>query len=1285
VESYVTTAQPGLPQTEAQYEEYLGGLLSHGAKVVNVYGWNIPLAAKSPYAVKSSSVIPVAKRWLAGAHLPDTWEQSGQAVSLRAKMAQFQKAIHEVASHGGNPVPVVESVTKELEPLLRAGKFAEAEAVLDRLLEQLKPDGKNTESPTAPTETVQQRVAAKVERVTQGVRQWTASGRDPLGIGRTMDEKVKPLLKTGKFSEAEMELDRVLEQLQQSTPMPAAKESLHNLIVRNGMDSANDAHDIEYLVFMPPLPGAGPTPDLFSRSIQAFAAKLGTTGDGKTRQLGFGFGFPFFVSNESEIRKAIKQGFDFAKQTNVAVHFPVDDHTKWGGRPDLWNWYDPAAKGYNPDNKQNVEWYDWEGTPSKRRYLSPVGTPQQSPHMCYNSPAILKEIRRIMTQVVGPAFREEIDKLKQEHKEYLFAGITVGAEAGFDDYSVVPTVSQILPQLRTNDPMRLQMLKMLMAAAQLMEEDKAPHSRVGYCSLTNAGYSKTNPPADINAALAAINQQFIEFWDKQFSDAGIPCSRIYTHVAACVRQDDSNNAPIGIVFNPYARPGWTTYPQGVLKNGFQPLYDELAKHGNPTWGGVEANAFGNPNAPVRASWEQYLAWHYNHGAKLVSINIGAADQWVMSYLGKGAFGGEAMAAYKKFLNGETLIEAKETSNLMERLPPKIQKIQRELPAWTQKTGNTEAAALMKQLHEQMKAENFEEVEKIADSILKVIGASAPAAAQGGESAPQQIPPANSSLDALTKRLTAKVERVYAGVHEWAAGGRDPSAIAKTMQEKVKPLLHAGKFIEAEPELDHVLEQLKRGEKSTESPTATPASSKASATSDKPKYLIFWSEPEKAGELLQQIGMKGDDKTRLLGLGLPNATFELGGLLPSRIRSAFAAAREHKMAVMVHFDFHLHWKHRPDLWNWFDPAKPGYNPDNKYNVEWHGWDGPPNKTSYLNHGELERMPPSSCLTSKKVRAEITRIVSKVIAPVLREEVAKLKAEGKERLFAGVLVGLEPSIDNYSNPAPEQAKMMKEDGVTPGPLGYRALLDRGFSADKPPQDFHKALADIVQETVAFWCEQFVDAGIPVEKLYPHVAAPAPDDDRNAPIWTAFNKYSRPGWTTYPVWVLGKGFKPIYDELEKHGSPIWAGVEANAGFAGSVVDWETYLAWHYNHGCVLVGINTGGTGKEHPKQLRETAFSEEAVAAYRKFLAGQPLLEKPVSLDDPQLRIQMKMKRVRDGVERWLHSGKDPSAVARLMEGAKPLASAGKLQDLEKLVDHALEMLHETEKVPDVYRKE
>jgi hypothetical protein len=81
----------------------------------------------------------------------------------------------------------------------------------------------------------------------------------------------------------------------------------------------------------------------------------------------------------------------------------------------------------------------------------------------------------------------------------------------------------------------------------------------------------------------------------------------------------------------------------------------------------------------------------------------------------------------------------------------------------------------------------------------------------------------------------------------------------------------------------------------------------------------------------------------------------------------------------------------------------------------------------------------------------------------------------------------------------------------------------------------------------------------------------------------------------------------------------------------------------------------------------------------------VEKAVFVDNPQLRIQVKMKRVRDGIQRWHSSGKDPSAVGKLMEGAQPPANGGKLNELEKLVDQALEMLGESEKVPDVHRQE
>ena len=111
----------------------------------------------------------------------------------------------------------------------------------------------------------------------------------------------------------------------------------------------------------------------------------------------------------------------------------------------------------------------------------------------------------------------------------------------------------------------------------------------------------------------------------------------------------------------------------------------------------------------------------------------------------------------------------------------------------------------------------------------------------------------------------------------------------------------------------------------------------------------------------------------------------------------------------------------------------------------------------------------------------------------------------------------------------------------------------------------------------------------------------------------------------------------------------------------------------------------GKDLPKRLWDGAFGKEAIAAYHKFLTGQPLVEKPVSMDNPQFRIQAKIKRVRDGIQRWHRSGKDPSAVGKLMQGAQPLANGGKLDELEKLVDQALEMLGETEKAPDVYRQE
>ena len=87
-------------------------------------------------------------------------------------------------------------------------------------------------------------------------------------------------------------------------------------------------------------------------------------------------------------------------------------------------------------------------------------------------------------------------------------------------------------------------------------------------------------------------------------------------------------------------------------------------------------------------------------------------------------GEEALRAYRKFLRGQRLVEVvSPASSYLERLPAKIHRIQRELPAWAQKTGNqAKATALSQRLDAALKAKDFTKAEKIADEILELLPA-----------------------------------------------------------------------------------------------------------------------------------------------------------------------------------------------------------------------------------------------------------------------------------------------------------------------------------------------------------------------------------------------------------------------------------------------------------------------------------------------------------------------------------------------------------------------------------
>jgi Tol biopolymer transport system component len=121
------------------------------------------------------------------------------------------------------------------------------------------------------------------------------------------------------------------------------------------------------------------------------------------------------------------------------------------------------------------------------------------------------------------------------------------------------------------------------------------------------------------------------------------------------------------------------------------------------------------------------------------------------------------------------------------------------------------------------------------------------------------------VESAHQRVAAKIKRVQERAHQWEAGGRDTSAIARRMEEKVKPLLEAGQFGEAEAELDSVLESLNNDAKSTETSTRPANAPRAipSAPASAPSREIIVSYADETNKLqLYRMNEDGSARRRI---------------------------------------------------------------------------------------------------------------------------------------------------------------------------------------------------------------------------------------------------------------------------------------------------------------------------------------------------------------------------------------------------------------------------------------
>jgi len=319
------------------------------------------------------------------------------------------------------------------------------------------------------------------------------------------------------------------------------------------------------------------------------------------------------------------------------------------------------------------------------------------------------------------------------------------------------------------------------------------------------------------------------------------------------------------------------------------------------------------------------------------------------------------------------------------------------------------------------------------------------------------------------------------------------------------------------------------------------------------------------------------------------------------------ALETDMPVLVELDGELVWHDRPDLWNWWDPSRPGYDPANAENVEWTGW-GPEHaiKVCWRNWGCQHRVLPAPNLMSPRYRQAVREGQRQLVDITLAWW--KDLPPSKKHLFIGIKVGHESSIGvnawHYPDGNDLWGRPESEDpvsGLKPEEVPARGVVQTGYAAVKAAGIRSEGaiteadIAEVVRRHLRDLCSEAAGAGVPRQKLFTHGAA---WKEEELLYGAAVNEFSCPGWSFYKHAGDPRKDKGAQRELKRSDAPYWGAVEWLYQGPREVGPWRQALTNTLADGrCRLLSIyNWEG--------IRE---SKNVLEAIRQVVAGSVVAEK------------------------------------------------------------------------------
>ncbi len=262
---------------------------------------------------------------------------------------------------------------------------------------------------------------------------------------------------------------------------------------------------------------------------------------GKSVAIGTGILIYCFERSSATLEEELRKHLELSEELEVPVLVELDAITFMTARPDLWNWWDPSQPGYNPDNKNNVEWTSWSSDDAvKIGWLNWGQQIRLNPMPNLMSPVYRQAVNDEMTHLIT-IVAEWYQNLSSD-KKYLFGGIKVTGEMaiGVNNW-YYPNGNSYIDQDTANDPQ---------TGINIYDTPGRGVQTIGYAALKTGGIkSSGNITGDDIAELARLHSEFVS---KLCVDLGIPRDHIFSH-AGGVEKD------LEACINQYACPSWSFY------------------------------------------------------------------------------------------------------------------------------------------------------------------------------------------------------------------------------------------------------------------------------------------------------------------------------------------------------------------------------------------------------------------------------------------------------------------------------------------------------------------------------------------------------------------------------------------------------------------------------------------------------------------------------------------------------------------------------------------------------